>query len=146
MVVRIVLNIDFPSLNHVINEAKKGGRGMAYSKMKNELTTKVRLIANNQYKSAGSPVFSENVSFLFEWYSKDARRDPDNIEFGTKFILDGFNKLGLFKDDSYKYTSGLKIHKHYIDKKFPRVVIYMQESNEEIESKILNQFLNINNE
>ena len=140
---KIVLAIDFPSLNHVINEAKKGGEGIAYSDLKLKLTNKVKLLANNQYLAQKSPKFDKKISFLFEWYSGSQRKDPDNIEFATKFICDGLKKLGVYKDDSYKLTSGIKIHRHIIDKEYPRVEIYIQENDEAFSDYITEKFKNL---
>jgi len=137
---KITLQIDFPSLNDVINEAKKGGRGAAYASLKKNLTNKVKLLANNEYLSQKSPVFTKKVSFLFVWYSKDQMKDPDNIEFATKFILDGLKNLGVYEDDSYKLTSGIKLHAHRIDKKWSRVEIYIKEADEELEEYFMDQF------
>ena len=138
--VKIILEIDFPSLNEVINTAKKGGKGAGYAALKKNLTNKVRLLANNQYKAQKSPKFKSKICFLFQWYAKNQMKDPDNIEFATKFILDGFKNLGLYEDDSYKITSGLKLHSHHIDKKRPRVEIYIQEHDDCLEDQMINLF------
>jgi len=34
-----------------------------------------------------------------EWYVTNNRKDPDNIYFGVKFILDGLVKAGVLKND-----------------------------------------------
>lgn len=142
---KLTIDIDFPSLNYVINETKKGGRGKSYSKIKKTQTTNVWLLCNNQYKAQGSPVFRDNVMFLFVWHSKKHKNgqvnDPDNLEFSVKFILDGLNKLGVFPDDSYKYTSGQKIHSHKLSEK-PFVELYVRERSEELENQIIELFLN----
>lgn len=142
---KLTIDIDFPSLNFIINEAKKGGKGKSYSKIKKTQTTNVWLLCNNEYKAQGSPVFKDNVMFLFVWHSKKSSngkiKDPDNLESAVKFILDGLVKLGVFPDDSYNYTSGQKIHYHKISEK-PCVDVYIRNRNEAVESNIIDLFLN----
>lgn len=47
------------------------------------------------------------VEILCRWFTKSTRTDPDNIAFGIKFILDGFVKSGLLKDDSWKFIKSI---------------------------------------
>lgn len=37
------------------------------------------------------------------WFNRDEKKDPDNIAFAKKYILDGLKKSGVIKDDSRKY-------------------------------------------
>jgi len=39
---------------------------------------------------------------IINWYSKDRKKDSDNIFFGVKFILDGVVKMGKLNGDGYK--------------------------------------------
>ena len=39
---------------------------------------------------------------IINWYSKDKRKDSDNIFFGVKFILDGVVKMEKLDGDGYK--------------------------------------------
>ncbi|MEG1433063.1 hypothetical protein [Eubacterium sp.] len=54
----------------------------------------------------------EGVSFpwpcriKFTWILKDKRKDPDNVAFAKKFILDGMQQAGFLKNDSLKYIEG----------------------------------------
>jgi len=44
----------------------------------------------------------------FTWFCKDKRQDPDNIAFAKKFILDGFVKAGVLKNDGWKQIRSFK--------------------------------------
>ena len=48
---------------------------------------------------------------IFTWYG-DMRRDPDNIAFAKKFILDAAVIRGVLPDDSFKYIH--KIEDNFI--------------------------------
>lgn len=67
------------------------------------------------------------VHISFRWYEKNRRRDPDNIAFAKKFILDSLVSAGVFPDDGQKYISGFD-DKFYIDPKDPRIEIIIQET------------------
>nr|DAY55313.1 MAG TPA: Endodeoxyribonuclease RusA [Caudoviricetes sp.] len=67
------------------------------------------------------------VHISFRWYEKNLRRDPDNIAFAKKFILDSLVTAGVFPDDGQKYISGFD-DKFYIDPKEPRIEILIQET------------------
>lgn len=67
------------------------------------------------------------VHISFRWYEKNRRRDPDNIAFAKKFILDSLVSAGVFPDDGQKYISGFD-DKFYIDSKDPRIEIIIQET------------------
>lgn len=57
----------------------------------------------NQLKSAKG-----KVSVYFIWHEKNKRRDPDNIAFAKKFILDAMVKAGKIEGDSPRFIVGLK--------------------------------------
>lgn len=42
------------------------------------------------------------------WHVPNKKKDPDNIVFAKKFILDGMVGAGLLPDDSMKYIAGFK--------------------------------------
>ena len=65
---------------------------------------------------------------IFHWYSKDHRKDFDNIEFAQKFIWDGLVSSGALVDDSQKHTPSIRVHFHDVDAKDPRVEITVSDS------------------
>jgi Holliday junction resolvase RusA-like endonuclease len=62
------------------------------------------------------------VTISFIWYSKDEKKDIDNVAFSKKFVMDGLVEAGVLKDDSRKYIDGFE-DRFEIDKKNPRVEI-----------------------
>ena len=65
------------------------------------------------------------VKIIFHWYSKDSRKDIDNVAFGKKFILDGLTRAGVLADDSRKYVAALE-DRFYIDAKNPRTEVQIE--------------------
>ena len=95
-----VLTIDyrFTSLNDYIN-AERSNK-YAAAKIKATETEIARLAGLNM-----RPIQKYPIDTTFIWFRRDERTDPDNIQFGAKFILDGFVKAGLLKGDNWKYIS-----------------------------------------
>ncbi|RKZ11047.1 hypothetical protein DRQ25_00885 [Candidatus Fermentibacteria bacterium] len=93
----------------------------AGSKIKKEETDRVALEA----KAARiKPVVNYPVFIQYRWYSKDRRKDIDNVAFAKKFINDGLVVAGVLKDDSRKCVRGFSDY-FFIDKKNPRVEVYI---------------------
>jgi len=53
--------------------------------------------------SRKSKVEKYPVSINITWYVKDYRKDPDNIAFAKKFLLDGMVKAGILENDTMKH-------------------------------------------
>lgn len=47
-------------------------------------------------------ILEPRVHIRFEYYTKNEKKDPDNISFTKKYVLDGFVKAGLLKNDGRK--------------------------------------------
>lgn len=45
--------------------------------------------------------------FRFHWVEKDRRRDPDNICFAKKFVLDALQEAGVIVNDNWDGVAGL---------------------------------------
>lgn len=59
--------------------------------------------------------FDTPCKIHLHWVLKDKRTDLDNIQFSTKYILDGMVKAKAIPDDSLKYVVGIS-HSYEIDK------------------------------
>ena len=46
------------------------------------------------------------VRIDFFWYVKNKKKDPDNIAFAKKFILDGLVDAGIITNDGFKNVKG----------------------------------------
>lgn len=89
----ITIQGTFPDLNTYINKERSNLFGAAA--LKKKYTEKARIAAYQK-----EPILGK-VDIDFEWHVT-TRHDPDNIAFGKKFILDGFVKAGLLKNDNQK--------------------------------------------
>lgn len=69
------------------------------------------------------PVTSYPVIISFVWYTKDLRKDCDNVSFARKFILDGLVEAGVLAGDGRKHVAGFGGERFEIDKKNPRVLL-----------------------
>ncbi|MDQ1343253.1 MAG: hypothetical protein QG571_1874, partial [Pseudomonadota bacterium] len=70
-----------PGLNEIIAAAKgSGGKGLAYSRMKEQWTGTIYFLA----RSARIPRLSR-VRIILDWGHANQRHDPDNVEAGKKF-------------------------------------------------------------
>lgn len=49
----------------------------------------------------------ERAVFSFEWREKSARRNPDNLTAGVKFILDALVEIGILRNDGWGEVAGL---------------------------------------
>jgi Holliday junction resolvase RusA-like endonuclease len=62
------------------------------------------------------------VRLWIGWYSKDNRKDIDNVRFSVKFILDGMVEAGILKGDGRKFVCDIT-DSYFIDKQNPRVEV-----------------------
>ena len=115
----IFINHRFTTLNEYIS-AERGNRYAAATIKKNE-TEIARLAVLNS-----DPVLRYPISITFVWYRQTERTDPDNIQFGAKFILDGFVKAGFLKGDNWKYIS--EINNKFLKSSLDYVNVLIQEA------------------
>ena len=87
-----------PSLNDYI-EAERTNRHIA-AKMKRETDA---LIC---WQIKRMKMINRKIRIKFIWYEETARRDPDNVAFAKKFILDAMQKAGKLKNDNSKWIAG----------------------------------------
>lgn len=91
------------------------------AKIKREMTELVAWTVRSLY---GNQKIGTIFSVEIEWFVPNARKDPDNIAFAKKFILDGMQEAGLIPDDSMKYIKGF-LDVFTIDKKNPRIEVQL---------------------
>lgn len=131
---------EWPWLNQIITEAKKltftkngiltgkNGHpvtGIAYKTMKAKTEKRMTIHANywlNNVKVSG------NSFFLIRIYAKNKRKDPNNLKVVDKFICDLLQSIGVFDDDGWDQMSAGFLTKFYIDKKNPRVDVWIMEN------------------
>ena len=68
----------------------------------------------------------EKIDLDITWYEPTKRRDPDNIFFAIKFILDSLVKCGIIPNDSQKHIG--EITQRVISpSKSPRIEVLLKE-------------------
>lgn len=93
------LPIKFPGLNEYV-DANRRNRHIG-AKMKQEYTDTVTMLVKNKGFHVKYP-----VTIDFVWQEENTRRDPDNIIFAKKFILDGLVDAGILPADTQKWIMG----------------------------------------
>ena len=83
----------FPTLNEYI-QAERGNKHAAAA-IKKESTDFTAWAC----KAARMQAIEKPVVVRCTWREPDKRKDPDNVAFSIKFILDGFVKAGVLKND-----------------------------------------------
>lgn len=96
----VMIQGKLPSLNEYI-EAERRNRFIA-AKIKKE-TDQIIMCQISKMK----PITSK-VRIKFTWYEETKRRDPDNVRFATKFILDAMQKSGKLKNDNPAWIAGFE--------------------------------------
>ncbi|MGH1707900.1 hypothetical protein ABE927_15435, partial [Enterococcus gallinarum] len=105
-------------LNKFINSQRTNR--YAGAKLKKENTEKC-CYAFLMAKAEGLRVTTP-INLKITWYCKNKRKDPDNVAFAIKFILDGMQEARMIKNDGFNEVEA--IHHHFIvDKEFPRIEI-----------------------
>lgn len=113
---QLILDGQFCDLNSFIS-ANNRNRYIS-SKIKKEETERVKYACLD----SDLETITECSDFIFCWYVPNKRKDPDNVAFAVKFILDGMVSSGVLPTDSMKFVSGLS-HVFKVDKENPRVKI-----------------------
>lgn len=107
-------------LNTYIND-ERSSRYQAASIKKVE-TNRVASLARLQ-KLDPIPESVYPVAVHLMWYTKDLRKDVDNVVFAKKFILDGLVEAGVIAKDSRKYVAFVQDQGIEVDKHRPRVEV-----------------------
>lgn len=97
----VFINTVFPGANDVLRIHPQ-----VYSRMKRDFGMLARVaIRRCKLKKMAK------ARIHFTWHERPAdkhkQRDPDNIRFGAKFVLDALVKEGIIPDDSLRYVLGL---------------------------------------
>ncbi len=68
------------------------------------------------------------VTIFLTWYTKDLKKDVDNVTFAKKFILDGLVQAGVLQDDSRRYVRMITDVDILVDKHNPRIEVLISAS------------------
>ncbi|TFH72378.1 hypothetical protein E3V39_12420 [Gammaproteobacteria bacterium LSUCC0112] len=112
----ITIEGELCDLNTYVN-AERSNRFRA-SKIKKEETERVAWEVSNCPAITQYP-----VNITYTWYSKDSRKDVDNVAFAVKFIHDGLVEAGVLAGDGRKHIAGFSHAGFFVDRDRPRVEI-----------------------
>ena len=93
---RYEIPMKLPSLNDYTKECRKNKYAGARYKAKYENIIGLYLMK--------MPRWTTPIKIHFTWVEGSKRRDPDNVYFAKKFILDAMVKYGKLKDDNRKWV------------------------------------------
>ena len=111
----IVIQGELTDLNTYINNERRNR--FLGAKIKKENTENIIWQTKNH-----KPIKNYPVMVNFHWYMPNKKKDPDNISFAKKFILDGLVANNILEDDGQKQIKGFSDN-FYIDVSNPRIVI-----------------------
>ena len=117
----LVIEGRFPSLNDYIREINRSR--WAGAAVKRDETARVRDAALLAHMAR----HAEKVDVHIHWVEHDTRRDPDNIRFAVKFILDGLVAAGVIRDDNQGCIGRIQ-DTFDTDREHPRVEITLTPS------------------
>jgi Holliday junction resolvase RusA-like endonuclease len=78
---------------------------MVYSRLKKQWTIFCGACAR---AGVGEKKIEGSVRVRVVWNEPNRRRDPDNVQAGIKFILDGIVKAGILPNDGWKNVAAVE--------------------------------------
>ncbi len=124
---KLIIKGELTDLNTYIQ--KERGNRYAAAAIKEEETRSVYW----DCKAQKVPRFFNPVFLEFHWYCKNMRKDPDNVAFSKKAILDGLVLAKVLQDDGWKEIRGF-CDRFFVDSENPRVEIIIHEETKEIQN------------
>ena len=118
--IKLIIKGSLPNLNNYIDACRNNKYGAASLKKMVEH----KLIF--EFKAQLKEPLKEKYHIQIKWYERDRKRDPDNIAFAKKFILDALVKGGLLRNDGWNEIAGFT-DEFYVDKSKPRIEVYIKE-------------------
>jgi Holliday junction resolvase RusA-like endonuclease len=115
---KLIIPCELTDLNTYIN-AERTHRYRA-ADIKKDMTQICTLYAKNL-----QPI-TNKIILRITWYCKNQKKDPDNISFAKKFILDGLVKAGVLQNDGWGQIQGFE-DIFEVDKDRPRAEIEIRE-------------------
>lgn len=116
---RFFIDSIFPSANDVVSAHYR-----TYARLKKDYEILARAAIRR-----GHVKRMEWARVIFTWHEKPAqkkqRRDPDNIRFGAKFILDALTHEQILEDDSIGFVVGLQ-DSFVVESKTPGVWVELE--------------------
>ena len=120
---QLVINAQLPSLNQYQNACRSHwSKGAEFKKNVEELIGwNIRLAVMKKTLCS----IEKPCEIFIEWHEATTKRDCDNIQSATKFILDALQKHRILKNDNRRYVK--QIHHTIIDDKADFVIVKFEE-------------------
>ncbi len=115
--IKIVIPGELTDLNEYIRNER--GNRYAAANIKKHNTDFVAMQAKLQAKPIRT---DKRLAMHCTHYCKDKRKDPDNVAFTKKFILDGLVAAGILEGDGWNRI-GMFTDEFEVDKQNPRIVV-----------------------
>lgn len=112
---KLTISGEFTDLNTYVGAAKRHN-SIAGKIAKAERTRAYVAAIENKLPAA----IEIPLTFHFTWYCSHKRKDPDNMAFAKKFILDGLQDAKVIKNDGWNQVAGFT-DSFVLDKENPRV-------------------------
>lgn len=112
----LIIKGELPDLNTEINLAKK--HWSYYANHKKTWTTLIMYEAKKQL----TKILHPKLHLEFFWYVKDKMKDPDNLCFAKKYLLDGIKEAGIIPNDGFRHIESFADF-FAVDAKNPRVEV-----------------------
>lgn len=84
-------------------------------------------IAALSIRAARLKPYDGPVRVSITWVEPNMRRDPDNIRFAAKFVLDALVQEGVIPNDTQRYVHGIS-DRFLVNKSNPRIIVEMEEA------------------
>lgn len=68
-----------------------------------------------------------SVTVAITWIEPNMRRDPDNVRFAAKFVLDALVETQIIKNDTQRYVIGIR-DTFLVNKANPRVIVELEDA------------------
>lgn len=115
----IIIKGELTDLNNYIRVER--GNKFGAANLKRQMTQLVALQVR-KYPKIPTPAI-----FCFDWFLPNEMKDPDNIAFAKKFVLDGLMLANKLDNDGWEQVRGFN-DRFFVDKKNPRVELWSVEA------------------
>lgn len=121
MIFKFTIQGRLPGLNEIINACRRNRFMGAKQKEKATAHCGLQILALNV------PKFTRPVLIRLHFVEPNRRRDQDNIQSGSKFILDALVRTGRLVNDSQKWVRVRPEVSDVVDGQNPRVEVEIEE-------------------
>lgn len=113
---KFILTGTLPDLNAELNAAKT--HWSIYSRHKKKWTNDVAWQVKAQIRN----IIDKPIKLSIKYYLNNQKKDPDNIVFAKKYILDGMVNSGILPNDTLQWIKGFS-EDFELDRSNPRIEV-----------------------